>query len=289
MFSRPSVLPPQPTLSPLPQQQLRRWNVCVQQRILLEWSQFAVWRFPLTKCSRKFQLTILTVSRHWWVCHFDGRLSGHAEMSQHSGQLQVHQDTVLWNWICNGLCDGKVYWCVVPLTFITSVSKFPLQNWSIFRIDSDTASFVSDVDECNLGSHDCGALYQCRNTQGSYRFHKHFWLLEFNVLFPDVTRRSVETVNFRIRWLESAPQSLVRMAITRKMECAMVGKEEYWKNYLSTVLSGYWNRDFKNRRCDQSTSSNNKKSIYPSLMISVKLEFLNFRIYFKNKSYQKVL
>uniref|UniRef100_A0AC34QIH1 Fibulin-1 n=1 Tax=Panagrolaimus sp. JU765 TaxID=591449 RepID=A0AC34QIH1_9BILA len=26
-----------------------------------------------------------------------------------------------------------------------------------------------DVDECNLGSHDCGALYQCRNTQGSYR------------------------------------------------------------------------------------------------------------------------
>ncbi|RCN38407.1 calcium binding EGF domain protein [Ancylostoma caninum] len=26
-----------------------------------------------------------------------------------------------------------------------------------------------DVDECNLGSHDCGPLYQCRNTQGSYR------------------------------------------------------------------------------------------------------------------------
>ncbi|CAB3405738.1 unnamed protein product [Caenorhabditis bovis] len=26
-----------------------------------------------------------------------------------------------------------------------------------------------DVDECNLGSHDCGALYQCKNTQGSYR------------------------------------------------------------------------------------------------------------------------
>ncbi|GMR48445.1 hypothetical protein PMAYCL1PPCAC_18640, partial [Pristionchus mayeri] len=27
----------------------------------------------------------------------------------------------------------------------------------------------TDVDECNLGTHDCGALYQCRNTQGSYR------------------------------------------------------------------------------------------------------------------------
>ncbi|CAI4227162.1 unnamed protein product [Auanema sp. JU1783] len=26
-----------------------------------------------------------------------------------------------------------------------------------------------DVDECNLGAHDCGVLYQCRNTQGSYR------------------------------------------------------------------------------------------------------------------------
>ena len=26
-----------------------------------------------------------------------------------------------------------------------------------------------DVDECNLGSHDCGPLYNCRNTQGSYR------------------------------------------------------------------------------------------------------------------------
>uniref|UniRef100_A0AC35U5A3 Fibulin-1 n=1 Tax=Rhabditophanes sp. KR3021 TaxID=114890 RepID=A0AC35U5A3_9BILA len=26
-----------------------------------------------------------------------------------------------------------------------------------------------DVDECNLGSHDCGPLYQCRNIQGSYR------------------------------------------------------------------------------------------------------------------------
>ncbi|KAJ1346558.1 Fibulin-1, variant 2 [Parelaphostrongylus tenuis] len=26
-----------------------------------------------------------------------------------------------------------------------------------------------DVDECSLGSHDCGPLYQCRNTQGSYR------------------------------------------------------------------------------------------------------------------------
>ncbi|WKY03987.1 hypothetical protein Q1695_005180 [Nippostrongylus brasiliensis] len=26
-----------------------------------------------------------------------------------------------------------------------------------------------DVDECNLGAHDCGPLYQCRNTQGSYR------------------------------------------------------------------------------------------------------------------------
>ncbi len=25
------------------------------------------------------------------------------------------------------------------------------------------------MDECNLGSHDCGPLYQCRNTQGSYR------------------------------------------------------------------------------------------------------------------------
>ncbi|EYC05992.1 hypothetical protein Y032_0079g1292 [Ancylostoma ceylanicum] len=30
-------------------------------------------------------------------------------------------------------------------------------------------SIFSDVDECNLGSHDCGPLYQCRNTQGSYR------------------------------------------------------------------------------------------------------------------------
>lgn len=25
------------------------------------------------------------------------------------------------------------------------------------------------MDECNLGSHDCGQLYHCRNTQGSYR------------------------------------------------------------------------------------------------------------------------
>lgn len=27
----------------------------------------------------------------------------------------------------------------------------------------------SDVDECTRGLHDCGPLYVCRNTQGSYR------------------------------------------------------------------------------------------------------------------------
>lgn len=26
-----------------------------------------------------------------------------------------------------------------------------------------------DIDECHLGSHDCGPTFVCRNTQGSYR------------------------------------------------------------------------------------------------------------------------
>jgi len=25
------------------------------------------------------------------------------------------------------------------------------------------------VDECTLGAHDCGPMYQCKNTQGSFR------------------------------------------------------------------------------------------------------------------------
>jgi hypothetical protein len=28
---------------------------------------------------------------------------------------------------------------------------------------------TTDVDECTLGAHDCGPMYQCRNTQGSFR------------------------------------------------------------------------------------------------------------------------
>ncbi|TKR77423.1 hypothetical protein L596_018401 [Steinernema carpocapsae] len=37
-----------------------------------------------------------------------------------------------------------------------------------YALDSDTEHCI-DVDECNHGTHDCGKLYQCRNTQGSYR------------------------------------------------------------------------------------------------------------------------
>ncbi|KAK6036150.1 calcium binding EGF domain protein, partial [Cooperia oncophora] len=37
-----------------------------------------------------------------------------------------------------------------------------------YAMDSETEECI-DVDECTLGAHDCGPLYQCRNTQGSYR------------------------------------------------------------------------------------------------------------------------
>uniref|UniRef100_A0A1I8B392 Fibulin-1 n=1 Tax=Meloidogyne hapla TaxID=6305 RepID=A0A1I8B392_MELHA len=34
---------------------------------------------------------------------------------------------------------------------------------------SDAGNVCVDVDECTLGAHDCGPMYQCKNTQGSFR------------------------------------------------------------------------------------------------------------------------
>ena len=90
------------------------------------------------------------------------------------------------------------------------------------QIKTRNVSHISYVDECNLGSHDCGALYICRNTQGSYRYG--FFSLEIKIksIILVVTQRNAEKGNCRILSQANAFLYSARSAIIPKMECAMV-------------------------------------------------------------------
>lgn len=77
----------------------------------------------------------------------------------------MYQNVKLWNWICNGQRYRTVCWLVFNV--LTRSNK----SCSLLSICLNylTRFLLTDVDECTLGAHDCGPLYHCRNTPGSYR------------------------------------------------------------------------------------------------------------------------